>query len=190
MWPQVINQAVEAMGLFSTQRLATLFDGMSRHSPEGVAFQRRAQQVGFKQAVRERDNAGFDMTTAWTSDRDGDEPKSKLWRHTLYRIQQAFLSVNWNVYDSRKLGNGTCFPALLLTSMGFLRSYDLFWLSAIAGVQYTVLYKFWVNVCFVKSQIRACLDFLLIALLVIRSISHRHQTHTSTVDDIFKWEHF
>ena len=52
---QVINQAVEQMGLFNTQRLAILFDGMSRHSPEGVAFQQRTREVGFKQAVKERD---------------------------------------------------------------------------------------------------------------------------------------
>lgn len=32
----VINQAVEAMGLEQTQMFATLFDGITRHSPEGV----------------------------------------------------------------------------------------------------------------------------------------------------------
>ena len=53
---QLINHAVEEMGLFSTQRLATILDGMSRHSPEGIAFQQRAQKVGFKQAVLERDS--------------------------------------------------------------------------------------------------------------------------------------
>ncbi|XP_070532767.1 putative enoyl-CoA hydratase [Ptychodera flava] len=53
---QVINQAIENMGLFSTQRLATLFDGMSRHTPEGVQFQERAVEVGFKKAIRERDS--------------------------------------------------------------------------------------------------------------------------------------
>lgn len=53
---QMINHAVEEMGLLSTQRLATVFDGMSRHSPEGIAFQQRSQQVGFKQAVQERDS--------------------------------------------------------------------------------------------------------------------------------------
>lgn len=53
---QMVNQAVESMGLGTTQRLATLFDGMSRHTPEGVAFQQRAAQVGFKTAVMERDS--------------------------------------------------------------------------------------------------------------------------------------
>lgn len=33
----VCNQAIEAMGLVETQRLATLFDGIARHTPEAVA---------------------------------------------------------------------------------------------------------------------------------------------------------
>ena len=36
----VINQAIEAMGLKNTQLLATVFDGITRHSPEGVNFKR------------------------------------------------------------------------------------------------------------------------------------------------------
>ncbi|XP_078588945.1 putative enoyl-CoA hydratase, mitochondrial [Branchiostoma floridae x Branchiostoma japonicum] len=56
---QVINQAVEQMGLASTQRLATIFDGMTRHSPEGVAFQERCREVGFKEAVLERDEGDW-----------------------------------------------------------------------------------------------------------------------------------
>ncbi|XP_072017948.1 putative enoyl-CoA hydratase [Amphiura filiformis] len=59
---QVINQVVEHMGLSSAQRLATLLDGMSRHSPEGVAFQKRTQEVGFKQAVHERDTGIIDWS--------------------------------------------------------------------------------------------------------------------------------
>jgi len=51
----VINQAYDSMGLANTQRFATLFDGITRHSPEGVWFKQRAEQAGFKQAVRERD---------------------------------------------------------------------------------------------------------------------------------------
>ena len=31
----MVNQALDNMGLESTQRLATLFDGITRHSPEG-----------------------------------------------------------------------------------------------------------------------------------------------------------
>lgn len=50
-----INQAYENMGLETTQMFATIFDGMSRHTPEGVAFKERCEAVGFKQAVAERD---------------------------------------------------------------------------------------------------------------------------------------
>jgi len=51
----MVNQAFDNMGLQGTQVLATLFDGITRHSPEGVAFKARCEQVGFAQAVRERD---------------------------------------------------------------------------------------------------------------------------------------
>jgi enoyl-CoA hydratase len=50
-----INQAIENMGLEQTQMFATLFDGMARHTPEGVAFKERCEEVGFKQTVAERD---------------------------------------------------------------------------------------------------------------------------------------
>jgi enoyl-CoA hydratase len=52
----MINQAYENMGLASTQMVATLFDGISRHTPEGFAFKDRAERVGFKRAVQERDS--------------------------------------------------------------------------------------------------------------------------------------
>jgi len=51
----MINQAYENMGLQTTQMMATFFDGVARHSPEGMWFKERAEQVGFKQAVAERD---------------------------------------------------------------------------------------------------------------------------------------
>lgn len=66
----VINQAIEATGLFNTQRLATLFDGISRHSPEGLNFKARSETVGWKQAVRERDTGTYD----WTLDRHINKP--------------------------------------------------------------------------------------------------------------------
>ncbi|GIU91675.1 MAG: enoyl-CoA hydratase [Acidimicrobiia bacterium] len=56
MHKMMINHAVEQMGLTSTQMLATWFDGIARHTPEGIWFKRRAEQVGFAQAVRERDS--------------------------------------------------------------------------------------------------------------------------------------
>lgn len=51
----LVNQTVLAAGLPVTQILGTVFDGIARHTKEGYAFQARAAEVGFKQAVRERD---------------------------------------------------------------------------------------------------------------------------------------
>jgi enoyl-CoA hydratase len=51
----LVNQTLYAQGLHATQVLATVFDGVARHTPEGFAFQQRAAEAGFKQAVRERD---------------------------------------------------------------------------------------------------------------------------------------
>ena len=58
----MINQAAENMGLRTTQMLATVFDGITRHSPEGMNFKHRAEDVGWKEAVRERDLGTFDWT--------------------------------------------------------------------------------------------------------------------------------
>ncbi len=58
----VVNQAYENMGLQVTQMMATVFDGITRHSPEGINFKHRAESVGWKQAVRERDEGTFDWT--------------------------------------------------------------------------------------------------------------------------------
>jgi enoyl-CoA hydratase len=52
----MINLAYENMGLASTQALATLFDGITRHSPEGVTFREHAAKAGFHDAVRLRDS--------------------------------------------------------------------------------------------------------------------------------------
>ena len=56
MTKMAVNQAYENMGLQTTQMFATLFDGVARHSPEGLWFRRRAQEAGFKKAVEERDS--------------------------------------------------------------------------------------------------------------------------------------
>jgi enoyl-CoA hydratase len=56
MSKMVVNQAYEAMGLANTQRFANFFDGVARHSPEGLWFRERATEVGFKQAIAERDS--------------------------------------------------------------------------------------------------------------------------------------
>ncbi len=55
MMKLLLNQSVLAQGLHTTPLLGTLFDGVTRHTPEGYAFQRRAAEVGFRQAVKERD---------------------------------------------------------------------------------------------------------------------------------------
>jgi enoyl-CoA hydratase len=55
MMKLLVNQALYAQGLHGTQALGTLLDGVARHTSEGYAFQRRAMQAGFREAVRERD---------------------------------------------------------------------------------------------------------------------------------------
>jgi len=50
-----VNQALYSQGLQATQALGIFFDGIARHTPEGFAFQQRAAEAGFKEAVRERD---------------------------------------------------------------------------------------------------------------------------------------
>ena len=60
----MVNQTLENMGLRTTQMFATLFDGIARHSPEGIAFKRRSENVGWKTAVKERDYGTYD----WTAD--------------------------------------------------------------------------------------------------------------------------
>lgn len=67
MQKMVINQPLEA-SITQTQRLATLFDGISRHSPEGLNFKARAESVGWKQSVIERDQGLFD----WRANRPFD----------------------------------------------------------------------------------------------------------------------
>jgi enoyl-CoA hydratase len=56
MMKLLINQALFAQGLYATQVLGTVFDGIARHTAEGFAFQQGAAASGFRQAVRERDD--------------------------------------------------------------------------------------------------------------------------------------
>jgi len=60
MMKLLVNQTLYAQGLHATQILGTVFDGVARHTPEGYAFQRRAAEAGFKEAIRERDEP-FDV---------------------------------------------------------------------------------------------------------------------------------
>jgi enoyl-CoA hydratase len=55
MMKLLVNQTLLAQGLHATQVLGTVLDGITRHTPEGYAFQQRAAQAGFREAVRERD---------------------------------------------------------------------------------------------------------------------------------------
>jgi enoyl-CoA hydratase len=50
------NQTVENMGFASSRMLGTLFDGVARHTQEGLDFVARAGEIGFREAVRERDD--------------------------------------------------------------------------------------------------------------------------------------
>jgi enoyl-CoA hydratase len=52
----MINQAYDNMGLSNTQMFATLFDGIARHSPEGLWFKQYAEEKGFHEAVRWRNS--------------------------------------------------------------------------------------------------------------------------------------
>ena len=52
----LVNQETMSRGLHTTQILGTVFDGIARHTAEGYAFQRRAAEAGFREAVRERDD--------------------------------------------------------------------------------------------------------------------------------------
>ena len=56
MQKMMVNQAYDNMGLAATQMFATLFDGITRHSPEGQWFRAYAAEQGFHEAVRLRDS--------------------------------------------------------------------------------------------------------------------------------------
>jgi enoyl-CoA hydratase/carnithine racemase len=51
-----------------SRRLGTIFDGVARHSQEGADFVARSQEVGFREAVRERDRPFQDY---------GERPKDR-----------------------------------------------------------------------------------------------------------------
>ncbi len=52
----VVNQVWLSMGLEQTQMFATVFDGITRHNPEGMWFRRQAQAHGFKSVIEWRDS--------------------------------------------------------------------------------------------------------------------------------------
>jgi enoyl-CoA hydratase len=50
-----LNSALLAQGVATSGMVSTVFDGIARHTTEGYRFVERAGQVGFREAVRERD---------------------------------------------------------------------------------------------------------------------------------------
>jgi enoyl-CoA hydratase len=56
MHKMVVNQVWMSMGLEQTQMFANVFDGITRHNPDGLWFRRQAQVEGFKSAVEWRDS--------------------------------------------------------------------------------------------------------------------------------------
>ena len=50
-----LNSALLAQGVATSGMVSTVFDGISRHTPEGYRFAQRAVEAGFREAVRERD---------------------------------------------------------------------------------------------------------------------------------------
>jgi enoyl-CoA hydratase len=55
MMKLLVNQSLYAQGLYSTQVMGTVFDGLTRHTKEGYEFQALAAREGFRKAVRQRD---------------------------------------------------------------------------------------------------------------------------------------
>ena len=80
MHKMVVNQTMLNAGLEQTQMMATVFDGITRHNPEGMWFRRYAQTEGFKAAVQWRDGGQpipeGDEARALVREMGSREPKS------------------------------------------------------------------------------------------------------------------
>ncbi len=68
MLKMLCNHTAENMGLATSRVLGTLFDGIARHTQEGIDWIALAREKGFRQAVRERDDPFGDY---------GSGPRSK-----------------------------------------------------------------------------------------------------------------
>jgi enoyl-CoA hydratase len=64
MMKLLVNQSLYAQGLHATQLIGTVFDGLTRHTKEGYAFQALAAKEGFREAVRQRDEPFGDFGRA------------------------------------------------------------------------------------------------------------------------------
>jgi enoyl-CoA hydratase len=80
MHKMVVNQTMLNAGLEQTQMMATVFDGITRHNPEGLWFRRYAQAEGFKAAVAWRDGGRpipeGDEARALVRDMETRDPKA------------------------------------------------------------------------------------------------------------------
>jgi enoyl-CoA hydratase len=61
MMKLLVHPSPYAQGLHGAQVRGPVFDGIARHTAEGHAFQRRAAEAGFREAVRERDEPFEDL---------------------------------------------------------------------------------------------------------------------------------
>jgi enoyl-CoA hydratase len=61
MMKLLVNQTLYSQGLHTTQLLGAVFDGITRHTREGYAFQQHAAEAGFREAVRGRDEPFGDL---------------------------------------------------------------------------------------------------------------------------------
>jgi enoyl-CoA hydratase len=61
MMKLLVNESLHAQGVHASQTLGTVFDGIARHTAEGYAFQQRAAERGYRDAVRERDEPFGDV---------------------------------------------------------------------------------------------------------------------------------
>ncbi|MEV6140078.1 crotonase/enoyl-CoA hydratase family protein [Nocardia sp. NPDC051990] len=59
-----LNSALHSQGVTNSAMISTVFDGIARHTREGYAFQLRSATVGFREAVRERDEPYGDYKRA------------------------------------------------------------------------------------------------------------------------------
>lgn len=59
-----LNSALLAQGVATSGMVSTVFDGIARHTAEGYRFVDRAGEVGFREAVRERDEPFGDAKQA------------------------------------------------------------------------------------------------------------------------------
>ena len=60
----IVNQAYENMGLYSTQALGPILDGLMRNTPEAHSFINKAEAEGVKAATQDRDGVYGDYSMA------------------------------------------------------------------------------------------------------------------------------